>query len=221
MVAIKDNYFKAPDGNRYFRRNSLAVAIGKHGAKKEPLTQANYLEAEGSIRSEHLEGKIIKLPPVEIDWARENRADVEGEVKQYFDLGGAKGGFSYEKAKDMRLKLVRFHIEPGALKRILNNDADIVREALKNEGKDGRVCTSLWIVMSAKLAERFETGVDLSVSGTTKEGVKITVKGNGKWSGSESITFAPGTAFAYGLHKVKKWDGDKVEDLEDDWHSLN
>jgi hypothetical protein len=30
-----------------------------------------------------------------------------------------------------------------------------------------------------------------------------------------------GTIFAYGLHKVKKWDGERVEDLEDDWQSLN
>jgi hypothetical protein len=220
MVAIKDNYFKAPDGNRYFRRNSPAMAIGKFGEKKEPATQANYLAAEGNIRYEFLDGKIMKSKPVDIDWARENKSDVEASAEKYFDLGGVTGGFSYEKAKEARLKLVRFHIDAGPLERVLNNEADTVRRELKKEGKDARVCTSAWVVMSGKLAERFETGVDLSVSGTTKEGLKITVNGDGRWGGSETITFYPGMVFAYGLHKVKKWNGDKVDQLEDDWQSL-
>ena len=51
--------------------------------------------------------------------------------------------------------------------------------------------------------------------------MKITVQGGKTWTGSESILLGPGTVFAYGLHKVKKWDGERVEDLEDDWQSLN
>ncbi len=47
MVQVKDSYFKAPDGNRYFRRNAPAVEIGSFGEKKSPLTQANYLAVDG------------------------------------------------------------------------------------------------------------------------------------------------------------------------------
>jgi hypothetical protein len=220
MVEIKDNYFKAPDGNRYFRRNAPAVEVGAHGEKKEPVPQANYLAVEGHIRYEFLDGKVKKLKPVEVDWSREKKADVEANVEKYFDLGGVTLDFSHEKAANAHLKLVRFHVDAGAMESVLNTDANKVREDMKKEGKDARLCTSTWVVMSGQLAERFDTSLGLEVSGTTADALSITAKGGGTWSGAEKVTFSPGTVFAYGLHKVKKWNGDKVEDLEDDWQSI-
>jgi hypothetical protein len=220
MIEIKDSYFKASDGNRYFRRNAPAVAVGVHGEKKEPLTQANYLADEGHIKYDLLNGKIKKLKPVEIDWARERKTDVEAHgIVEYFDLGG-RAAFNHEKAIKARLKLVRFHIEQTALENILNKDANKVREELKEEGNDARVCSSVWVVMSGELAERFDTSVSLEASGSTPDGLSITAKGGAGWSGSEKITFSPGTVFAYGLHKVKKWDGDKIEEMDNDWQSF-
>lgn len=219
MIQVRDSYFKAPDGNRYFRRNAPDVVVGSYGAKKEPVTQANYLSADGHIRFELLDGKIKKQPPVEVDWARESRADVEAEVKYYFVAGGT-AKFTHQKAKEAHLKLMRFSIEAGHLENLLNKEANAVRKELKEEGNDARVCTSVWVVMSGELAEKFNTSLTLGASGTTADGLTITASGGGKWSGSEKIKLSPGTVFAYGLHKVKKWDGDKVEDLEDDWQSL-
>jgi hypothetical protein len=219
MIEIKDNYFKAPDGNRYFRRNSPEQAVGKYGQKKEPVTQANYLEVDGNIQYNLLNGKIKKLSPVEIDWASERKADVEANVSLYFVVGGT-AKFTHEKAIEAHLKLIQFHIEGGTLKDLLNKDANVVREALKKEGNDARVCSSTWVVISGDLAERFDTSVSLEVSGTVSEGLSITAKGGATWSGSEKITFSPGTVFAYGLHKVKKWNGDKIEEMEDDWQSF-
>jgi hypothetical protein len=219
MIEIKDSYFKAPDGNRYFRRNAPAVAVGLYGEKKEPVTQANYLAVEGHIKYDLLNGKIKKLKPVEVDWARERKADVQANVELYFIVGGT-AKFTHEKAIEAHLKLIRFHIEQAALENLLNKDANKVREALKEEGNDARVCSSTWVVMSGDLAERFDTSVALEVSGTVSGGLSITAKGGAAWSGSEKITFDPGTVFAYGLHKVKKWNGDKIEEMEDDWQSL-
>jgi hypothetical protein len=223
MTMIKDSYFKAPapDNNRYFRRNAIAVEIGSYGEKKEPITEANYLAVEGNINFDLLKGKIKKSPPIEVDWSREKKADVEASAKWYFDVGGVKLDFNHKKAVDYRLKLIRFHIDEGSLENLLNNEAGTARENLKKEGKDARVCTSTWVVVSGKMAERFDTSVGLEVSGTTAEGLTITAKGGAKWSGSEKIIFAPGTVFAYGLHKVNKWNGDKVGDTEDDWQGLN
>ncbi len=219
MVEIKDSYFKATDGNRYFRRNAPAVSVGSYGEKKEPATQANYLAVEGHIKYDLLDGKIKKLKPVEIDWAREKKIDVEANVEWYFVVDGT-AKFTHGKAVEAHLKLIRFHIEQATLENILNKDANKVREELKKEGNDARVCSSLWAVMSGELAERFDTAVELEVSGNVTEGLSITAKGGASWSGSEKITFSPGTVFAYGLHKVKKWNGDKIEEMEDDWQSL-
>jgi hypothetical protein len=107
MVEIKDSYFKAPDGNRYFRRNAPFVSVGSHGQKKKPLTQSNYLEVESHIRYNLLNGKIKQLPPVEIDRASESKADVEAEVELYFVLSGTQH-FTHEKAIEADLKLIAF-----------------------------------------------------------------------------------------------------------------
>ena len=222
MIEIKDSYFKATDGNRYFRRNALAVAVGVYGEKKEPVTEANYLAVDGNIKFNLLDGKIKKLTPVEIDWERERKADVEANVEWYFVVGGT-AKFNHGKAIEAHLKLIRFHIEAHALETVLNKEANKVRESLKKEGNDARVCSSIWVVMSGVLAERFNTSVGLEVSGSVSEGLSLTAKGGASWSGSEKITFSPGTVFAYGLHKVKKWDGDKIDEggLEDDWQGFN
>ena len=220
MIEIKDSYFKASDGNRYFRRNAPAVEVGANGEKKAPLTEANYLAVDGHIKYDLLSGKIKKQAPVEIDWSREKKSDVEAYVDYYFVAGGT-AKFTHEKAVEAHLKLMRFNIEQSTLQQVLNNDAAQVRNSMKNEGNDARVCSSTWVVMSGDLAERFNTSAGLEVSGTTATGLSVTAKGDGSWTGSEKITFSPGTVFAYGLHKVKKWDGDKIKEMEDDWQSLN
>jgi hypothetical protein len=219
MIQIRDSYFKAPDGNRYFRRNAPAVAVGSYGPKKEPLTQANYLAVEGQIKPDLLSSKIKKLIPIEVDWARESKTDVEASIKTFFDLGGT-ATFTHQKAIEVSLKLVRFHIEQAALESVLNKDAAKAREALKEQGKDARVCSSVWVAMSGELAERFRTAASIEAKGTTADGLTITANGGGAWRGSEKITLAPGTVFAYGLHKVDKWSGDKVDGMQDDWQSL-
>lgn len=220
MVEIKDNYFKANDGNRYFRRNAPEVVVGSYGKKQDPVTQANYLEAVGHIKYDFLAGKIKTFPSGAIDWARARSSDVQASATtSYFDIGG-RGMFSHNKAKEAHLELARFYVEQMPLKNILNNEANKVREELKKEGNDARVCSSVWVVISGNLAERFQTSVGLEVSGTPSGDLSITARGGASWSGSEEITLSPGTVFAYGLHKVTKWDGDKIEDMEDDWQSL-
>ena len=220
MIKIKNSYFKALDGNRYFRRNALSVEISSYGKKKKPITEANYLDVEDHIKYNLLSGKIREGKPVKVDWNRETKVDVEAHVDYYFYVGGTTE-FSYTKAKEAQLELVRFYIERGVLKKLLNQDANKVRKDLKDEGNDARICSSIWVVMSGQLAERFNTSAALEVSGTTSQGLSITAKGGVTWSGSETITIAPGTVFAYGLHKVKKWKGDQIEQLEDDWQGLN
>ena len=221
MVEIKDSYFKDTDGNRYFRRNSSSVSVGAFGPKKQPWTQANYLEVDGHVRYDYLDGKIKSGSPVSIDWNAASQADIGTAVTTFFDVGGVEGSFSSEKARTAQLKLVRFHVDAGPMENVLNTQAKAVRGQMKDEGNDARICSSAYVVVSAALGQRFATAAEINVTATTTQGLKITAQGGGSWSGSESIVLGPGTVFAYGLHKVAKWDGDTIGDLEDDWQSFN
>jgi len=221
MVEIKNSYFKDPFGNRYFRRNSSSVSVGAFGEKKEPWTEANYLSVDGHMRYEFLDGKLKQDPAVSIDWNGTSQADIGAAVTTFFDVGGVLGTFSSEKARSAQLKLVRFHVDANPLENVLNSQARTVRDQMKDEGNDARICSSAWVVVSAELGQRFATATAIKVEATTTQGLKITAQGGKTWSGSESIVLGAGTVFAYGLHKVKKWDGERVEDLEDDWQSLN
>ena len=220
MTAFTNSSFTAPDGNRYFRRNALEVGVGVWGEKKQPLTEANYLAAMGSIRSTHLDGKISKSVPMQIDWSHESTTAVEASAKLYFVAGGT-ATFTHSRAKEAQLKIVRFFVYEETLRRVLNDDADLVRAGMKKEGGDARVCSSALGILDGHLADRFATSVGLEVSGTLSTGLSITAKGGASWQGSETITFSPGTLLAYGLHKVKKWDGDTIRELEDDKPGLN
>ena len=136
-------------------------------------------------------------------------------------MGGVEGTFNAEKARTAQLKLVRFHVDAGPMERVLNTQAKAVRGKMKDEGNDARICSSAYVVVSAALGQRFATAAEINVTATTTQGLKITAQGGGSWSGSESIVLGPGTVFAYGLHKVARWNGEEVEDLEDDWQGLN
>jgi hypothetical protein len=218
MIEIKDSHFKGPDGNRYFRRNAISLGIGKWGPKREPLLQANYLEVEGNVRYSLLEGKLSKSPPYGIDWARANRADVEATATVYHTIKGT-ATFDYERAREANLQMIRFHVDGGELTRLLN-DADGVRDKMKSEGNDARICSSVWIVVSGELAERFSTGVRFNVKANISEGLSVGVEGGATWSGEERITLSESSVFAYGLHKIDRWKGDLVGDVKDDWQSL-
>ena len=221
MVEIKNSYFKDPFGNRYFRRNSSSVSVGAFGPKKEPWTEANYLEVDGHLRYDYLDGKMKPDSPVSIDWNATSQGDIGTGVTTFFDVGGVEGNFSSEKAKTAQLKLVRFHVDASPMETVLNTQAKTVRAQMKDEGNDARICSSAYVVVSAALGQRFATATEIKVTATTTQGLKITAQGGGTWTGSESIVLGPGTVFAYGLHKVTKWDGERIEDLEDDWQSLN
>jgi hypothetical protein len=163
---------------------------------------------------------LLEQPGELIDWNGTSQADIGTAVTSDFDVGGVLATFDTEKARKAQLKLVRL-VDANPLENVVNSQARTVRDQMKDEGNDARICSSAWVVVSAELGQRFATATAIKVEATTTQGLKITAQGGKTWSGSESIVLGAGTVFAYGLHKVKKWDGERVEDLEDDWQSLN
>jgi hypothetical protein len=213
-------------GMKYFRGNADHVRIGTYVQKKDPLGAKAYVDVENHIKLSYLKN-IGRTGPIEVDWERQSKADVEtnGDLK-YFAVA-AKGAVSasYEKAKSAKLKLMIFYIEEGTLKQILNGPADGARSFLAKEGGDGRIVSQVLVAMEASLAETFSTAGSLS-SEAEGDVLVVTAKGgvtaSGGVHGSNTITLAPNTTFAYKLMKVKDWDHgkNKILDLEADYKGM-
>jgi hypothetical protein len=77
-------------------------------------------------------------------------------------------------------------------------------------------------VVEAELAEHFDSSPSIMVAANAGvAALDITATG-GKLR-SQTITLAPGTTFAFKLHKVKQWNKDKthIEDMEADYHGMS
>jgi hypothetical protein len=213
---VKKDEFKY-GGIRYFRGKAENVRLGSYGEKKTPVGQANYLAVEKNIKNEHFEGSIVKTAgPVSIDWDKVSEAELEagGSVK-YIKAGG-KATLTRKAAKSAKLKLVKFFVNAGALKGVLNKEADGARNYLAKEGRDGRVAGEVWVVMEAELAEKVTTGGSLNAK-ASDGGLAVSVGGSGSSTTTTTITIAADTTFAYLLFKPKfDKDKKKIEDLEDD-----
>ncbi len=206
-------------GMRYFRRNASAVRLGSAGQKKTPLGGAPYLAVEETIHPEHLVGRVDHLGKKRIDWERTSKADFEGEGKLKFFGIHAKvaSDTSFEQAKSAKLEMSEFAISEGALKAMLNQDAEGARKYLRKEGGDGRVVSRVLVLVEGELASRFEASKDVTVSvGAGNQAIEISTSVRG--DKSATIQLEPGMVFGYILHKVTKWNGDKTQiaDMEDD-----
>lgn len=219
-INITDHYFQY-GALKYFRTNAHLVELATFGEKKDPIGAKAYLDPQGKIKASHLAERPIKISPsISIDWDDVKEKDLEGgAVLKFLGLGRKHGvSFDYKKAKSAKLKLLSISIDEGPLTRCLNNDADIVRNAMADEGNDARIASETWFVVEAELAEHidanFSTNHEWSAFGNS---IDLTVTG-GK-HGSQTITLGAGSTFAYKLHKVKKWNKDKtrIEDMEADY----
>jgi hypothetical protein len=202
----------------YFRGKAENVEMCSYGEKKTPFGGAPYLSVQNKVKSEYLNGRVKFATRCEIDWSTQSQAAVDANDISYFGVG-VKGAFSgsYSKAKSASLDLVKFAIDEGPLKTMLNSDASGARNFLRDEGSDGRIVAEIWVVMEAKLAQHFQTSGSISVSGTVN-GVSADITASGGTEGTQTITISKGSTFAYLLFKVKDWNSGKTQilDLEDD-----
>ena len=219
MTKITKNDFEF-ENMKYFRRNAHRVDIGTYGEKKDSATAAGYLAPQARVKAEHLASRVQYGTRVKINWSDVSKADLEADADlKFFGLGKKMAvGFNYEKAKDNKLELINLAINEGPLTKMLNQDAHGALKYFAETGNDCRICSEAWVVVDAELGEHFDAygtaGMSVQAFGSNLD---ITVTG-GK-NGSQTITYSPGTTFAYLLYKVKKWtDKDKtqIENMEDD-----
>lgn len=218
---ITDNYFEF-GVNRYFRGNAHLVELATYGEKKDPVGPKAYLDPQSKVKREHLVDRVVKGQPVGVNWSQTSRADLEvnGPIKVFGLNLSVAASYSAAKVASADLKLYNLSIAEGPLKAMLNNDAGGARSYLAEEGKDGRIVSEIWVVMEAELAEHFESSGSLTV---TEEDISLSVTARGGKHGTQTITLASGTTFAYKLHKVKDWNKGKtrIEDMEADYHGMS
>lgn len=223
MANIISKHFFKYGSRKYFRGNAHLLEIGHAGEKKDPIGANAYLDPYGKIKAKHMTDKVHFNTVASIDWTDVKKADLEAGVSMKFMGLGRKGGlsFDYAKAKSAKLKLMSFSIDEGPLKRILNNDANIIRNYLADEGKDARVVGEVWVVAEAKLAEHFDSAAKADYS-VEAFGNSLEITAEVGHYGSQTIEISAGTTFAYKLYKVKKWNKGKtkIEDLEADYKGM-
>ncbi|MCA9547070.1 MAG: hypothetical protein KC613_21860 [Myxococcales bacterium] len=204
------------NGKAYFRGGSENVVLGAYGEKKTPVGRPNYLAVEDEIGQGILAGDVKISGPYTVDWKKHSKGEVNAGIK-YLTVAGGTAGFSWDAAHSANLQLVKFWVNEGPLKTILNTKAGKAREALKKEGGDGRVVSEVWVAMEANLASDVTNCASGSVQGSAK-GFTVTLSGKNCTTKTGSVTIPSNTTFAYLMHKVKKWNKGKtqVDNLEDD-----
>ena len=121
---------------------------------------------------------------------------------------------------------MKFVIDEGDLKAMLNKDADGARNFLAKEGANGRIVSQVWLVLEGRLAESFSTaassGGSVTADVTPAAQLRITANHAAGSQGSTTIILEKGTAWAYAMHRVQKWNKDKtrIEELDLDSKGL-
>lgn len=217
-------------GESYFRDKAEDVLMCSYGEKEDPLGTKASLNVFNHVDRSALKGRVRYVTTATVDWSRQAKADVEisGGLKYFVVNAETAATFSYEKAKSADLKLMKFMIDEGPLQNLLNKDAGgaKARKFLAQEGRDGRIVSTIWVVVEAKIAESFAASgtktsdVEAEVLGAK---VRISTKASASTRGRTTIVWEPGTTFAYLMHRVAKWNKDKsqVVELDIDAKGLN
>jgi hypothetical protein len=217
------------NGERYFRDKSEDLLMCSYGEKEDPLGTKASLNVTNHVDRANLKGRVRYVTTADIEWDRQAQSEVEATVGlKYFTVAASgTASFSYEKAKNGRLKLAKFVIDEGPLKSLLNNEAVGARRFLAQEGRDGRIVSTIWVVVEGGIAESF------AAAGTTTGAIeaealsglklKLTAKHAGSSSGTTTIVLEEGTTFAYLMHRVDRWNNDKtrIEELAIDAKGLD
>jgi hypothetical protein len=197
---------------KFWRAGSVnAPKIGSYGKKKK----STGIDIHNTIPSKNIAKRVKRSGTYTINFKSLKKSKVSIDN---FEYAGVKGSGSVKKARqtNAQLKLIHLTIDNGPLINALNKD----KKALKYlKSSSARVVSSIWVVVSAKVAQMMSASGNLNVK---YKGDKIDVSGS--VSGSKktsSITSIPaGAVFAYMIDKAKwKKKGLKkksIKALEDD-----
>jgi hypothetical protein len=221
-VAIKSNHMTL-NGTKYFTANAQYVTISSYGEKATPLIGANKLEVQDHLPAPKLSGKVITVPPIELDTANSTKADFTAAFSASFKAIGFTGsaGVIYDNLATNHLKLVQLWVQENDMKAAINSSL-MHRNNLAGDGSDARIAHVVFVVMEAAFASSFTAGANFDVTADAAGIVSVEASGGGVVAGKSKVTLSPGTVYAYLLLKLD-WNGDKtqVTDVDVDEWSLN
>lgn len=217
-VVVAENHLTY-GGIKYFRRNAKEAEICSMGEKRTPVFGQNYLEVKDQIPVEKI--KVFKSTIVKIDFNKTS--------KNVFNRNGSviikgipikeSGNVVFEKLKSGLLKLVKFSISNNDMKEAANNSPKKLQDLIK-WGNDARIVNQVFIVMGAKLVNRFDNNITGNISAAVK-GVELSVGGSSSTSGTTTVSISKASCFAYLLQKPvwdtkQKKNKTKIIDFNDD-----
>jgi len=215
------------NGMKYFRGNAHLMELGTLGAKKDPIGPKAYIDPQRNIKKDKIEAYIRdQNHSVNIDFRKFSRGNVEvnGKVKVYGIKFSGGANYSYSKLKTANLSLLNFHLNESQLIRLINADRSAFNY-MKNEGRDGRIGSEIWVVVDATIARAINRNGTVSVGARFNKNNKLDVKINLGGGKKHRITISKGSVFAYKTHKVKSFDrrrkkATRVVDLEADYKGM-
>lgn len=109
--------------------------------KQDPVGAKAYLDIQNGVKRDHLKGRVKFVTTANINWSKEKKGEVEANGSlQYFTLKG-KGSVkaSYTGVKSANLKLAKFVINEGPLRKMLNQDAKGARNYLARSDRKNKL----------------------------------------------------------------------------------
>lgn len=208
-VAVAENHLTV-GGVAYFRGNADKVEFGSIGVKRTPLGKQNYIEVKDRLPVDKV-GKT-KSTVVEIDFTKTSKSAFGTAISAIVEGVPVKftGDASFEKMRSGELKLVQISAMLNDVRDAINKSPKAMAD-LVEWGNDAVVVTSVFLVMEAKLANRFNNNVDVSLSAGIK-GMEAKVSGGNTSSGTTTVTWSKDSCFAYLLAKPK-WDASQKKNV--------
>lgn len=212
-VKITKRSFKY--GNmKYWRVGAQNVRLGTCGNKRTSYG----IEVDHHMDAKSFNGVVSKPKHYTINWSKDSDFTT-GASLQYVSLK-AGGSYARKVTKGAQLKLVHINVAKGDLKNVINSKEERCLSFMR-ENKNGRVVSSVWVVLDADLAESVTSGGSVNVSGITPNGMELSGNFSGSSTQSSKVTIPKGAIFAYMLHKASKWNKTKkkkttIKDMKDD-----
>lgn len=151
-----------------FPENTLSeeVEIGSIGEKRQPLTQQNYLEVKDRIPIGKIHG--VKSNVFEIETTQLSKTDLKTEVNAIVPINGVPVPTTlavetaWKKLTSAELKLVKFSVMNNDTIEACNDSPQKLK-FLIDWGNDARIVHQVFIVMDAKLSNKFDNNVNVTL----------------------------------------------------------
>lgn len=197
---------------KYWRAGSVnAPKIGSYGKKKT----STGIDLQSTIPSKHISKSIKESGVYSINFSSLSKWKINIDNFKYADVSGS-GSVGQARKKKAQLKLVYLTIDNGPLAKALNKNKSALEFMKKSSS---RVVSSIWVVVSAKVAQTLTTAGKLSVT-YKGNGMDVTASGGGSSKTSSVVSIPTGAIFAYMIDKAnwnkKRLKKTTIRTLEDD-----